>query len=71
MQICNTHLLQRDLVIHEAAESVSNGGSRRTGVNRDQAAYLNGEDPSGNESTSLYSDGDRDWRINFDLLHQQ
>ena len=38
---------------------------------QDQAAYLNGEDDSGSESTSLYSDGDRDWRINFALLHQQ
>ena len=38
---------------------------------KDQAAYLNGEDDSGSESTSLYSDGDREWRINFALLHQQ
>ena len=38
---------------------------------KDQADYLNGEDDAASESSSLYSDGDRDWQINFALLHQQ
>jgi hypothetical protein len=35
-----------------------------------QAAYLSGEDARGSESSSLYDDDDRDWRIDFALLHQ-
>jgi len=35
-----------------------------------QAAYMNGEDPdSAAPSESLYAGDDRDWRLNFSLLH--
>ena len=38
---------------------------------RTQASYLNGEDESGAEpSTSLYADGNREARLNFNLLHR-
>jgi hypothetical protein len=36
-----------------------------------QAAYINGEDEnSAAQSTSLYADDDRDWQLNFNLLHR-
>lgn len=36
-----------------------------------QAKYLNGEDVSAPaQSMSMYADDDRDWRINFNLLHR-
>jgi hypothetical protein len=36
-----------------------------------QAAYINGEDENAAaQSTSLYSDDDRDWELNFNLLHR-
>jgi hypothetical protein len=39
---------------------------------RRQADYVNGEDPDGaTPSTSLYADDDRDWRLNFNLLHRR
>ena len=38
---------------------------------REQAKYLNGEDESGAEpSMSLYADGSREPRLNFNLLHR-
>lgn len=38
---------------------------------REQAAYMNGEDEcAGPQSASLYADDDRDWRLNFNLLHR-
>ena len=37
---------------------------------RRQAAYLSGEDSRGSESSSLYNDDDREWQINFALLHE-
>ena len=38
---------------------------------RRQAQYLNGEDPDGAlPSQSLYARDDRDWRLNFNLLHR-
>ncbi len=37
-----------------------------------QADYINGEDPNASaQSTSLYSDDDREWRLDFNLLHRQ
>jgi hypothetical protein len=37
----------------------------------EQAKYLNGDDESGAEpSTSLYADGSRETRLNFNLLHR-
>jgi hypothetical protein len=37
-----------------------------------QAAYMNGEDPdSAAPSESLYAGDDRDWRLNFSLLHRR
>ena len=39
---------------------------------REQAKYLNGEDECGTEpSMSLYADGSREPRLNFNLLHRQ
>jgi len=36
-----------------------------------QARYVNGEDEnSAAQSTSLYADDDRDWQLNFNLLHR-
>lgn len=36
-----------------------------------QAAYINGENENAAaQSTSLYADDDRDWRLNFNLLHR-
>ena len=36
-----------------------------------QADYLKGEDPNASvQSTSLYSDDDREWRLDFNLLHR-
>ena len=36
-----------------------------------QAAYLNGDDPAGAPpSSSLYARDDREWRVNFNLLHR-
>ena len=36
-----------------------------------QAAYINGEDEdAAAQSTSLYSDDDRNWQLNFNLLHR-
>lgn len=38
---------------------------------RRQVAYLTGEQAdAGSSSSSLYADDDRDWRINFNLLHR-
>jgi hypothetical protein len=38
---------------------------------REQANYLNGDDSSGAApSTSLYEDGSRETRLNFNLLHR-
>ena len=37
-----------------------------------QAAYMNGEDPAGAApSESLYASDDRDWRLDFNLLHRR
>jgi hypothetical protein len=37
-----------------------------------QAAYMNGEDPDGAApSASLYAGDDRDWRLQFNLLHRR
>ena len=36
-----------------------------------QADYINGEDPNAAaQSSSLYSDDDREWRLDFNLLHR-
>jgi hypothetical protein len=36
-----------------------------------QGAYIKGEDPNASaQSTSLYSDDDREWRLDFNLLHR-
>jgi hypothetical protein len=38
---------------------------------RRQAAYMNGEDPdAAAPSASLYANDDREWRLNFSLLHR-
>ena len=37
-----------------------------------QAQYMNGElEDAAPPSTSLYADDDREWRLNFNLLHRQ
>jgi hypothetical protein len=39
---------------------------------RAQAAYLNGEDDTGAApSESLYANDDRQWQLNFNLLHRR
>ena len=35
-----------------------------------QAAYARGEEEGGAARSSLYADDDRDWRLNFNLLHR-
>jgi hypothetical protein len=36
---------------------------------RRQAAYVNGDNADGAPTASMYADDDREWRLNFNLLH--